>query len=121
MVQCPSGPQNESLRNQAFLFMKYFVYILYSEKTGKFYKGSTNDIIDRIKRHNNSEEIATSFGVPWILVWYIRKETRGEAMILEKKLKNLTQLRLISFMKKYNEGINQNEPFIQKLISSSSS
>jgi predicted GIY-YIG superfamily endonuclease len=30
----------------------YFVYILYSEKLNRYYVGSTNNITDRIKRHN---------------------------------------------------------------------
>jgi predicted GIY-YIG superfamily endonuclease len=33
------------------------------------------------------------------------KETREEALALEKKLKNLNRTKLISFMKKYSDGI----------------
>jgi putative endonuclease len=31
----------------------YYVYILYSEKDGKFYIGSTPDLQNRITKHNN--------------------------------------------------------------------
>ncbi|RLD45773.1 MAG: hypothetical protein DRI86_05185, partial [Bacteroidetes bacterium] len=41
---------------ELFLFiiinMSYYTYILFSEKLGSFYKGSTSDIVDRINRHN---------------------------------------------------------------------
>ena len=32
--------------------MSYYTYILFSEKLGSIYKGSTSDIVDRINRHN---------------------------------------------------------------------
>ena len=85
--------------------MPYFVYILYSKSTGQFYKGQTSDIKERINRHNEQREVFTSSGAPWMLLWKISKETRQEALLLEKKLKNLSQERLIQFMKNYSEGI----------------
>ncbi|MGE5671793.1 MAG: GIY-YIG nuclease family protein [Fibrobacterota bacterium] len=45
-----------------------YVYILYSASLGKYYKGQTNDLQNRLYRHNNKQEKATSFGVPWTLV-----------------------------------------------------
>ena len=69
--------------------MSYFVYIMYSPTLKRFYKGQTKDIKDRIYRHNNGMEKATTAGVPWKLLWTTQKADRGEAMILERKLKNL--------------------------------
>ena len=57
-----------------------------------------------MKRHNAGYEHATQAGKPWILIWSAQKDTRGEAMKLESKLKNLTRERLVDFMKKYSEG-----------------
>ncbi len=85
--------------------MKYFVYILYSKSIQKFYIGQTNDMDQRLKRHNDGRENFTSKGVPWELVWFTPKESRSEAIILERKLKNLKQLRLVKFMQKYSSGI----------------
>ncbi|HTB31496.1 MAG TPA: GIY-YIG nuclease family protein [Bacteroidia bacterium] len=85
--------------------MPYFVYILYSKSTDQFYKGQTSDINERLIRHNGHRNVFTSGGNPWVLLWKIMKETRQEAIILEKKLKNLNREKLIGFMKKYNEGI----------------
>lgn len=85
--------------------MKYFVYILYSPSTDSFYKGQTSDINDRLSRHNNKQEQPTKFGAPWSLVWSTEKETRKEALILEKKMKNLSRDRTIEFIKKYKDGV----------------
>ena len=85
--------------------MCYFVYIIYSQSLDIYYKGQTNNLADRIKRHNSGQEKATSSGIPWILIWSTSKESRGEAMNLEQKLKNLSRKRLIDFISKYPEGI----------------
>jgi len=82
----------------------YFVYILQSEKTFEFYKGQAADIHERVKRHNMGIETATKHGVPWILIWFVKKTTRSEAVILEKKLKNLSRERTIRFIEKYHEN-----------------
>ena len=85
--------------------MKYYVYILYSSSIDSYYKGQTSDIDDRLNRHNNGQEKATKSGVPWKLVWSTKKETRGEALILERKLKNLSKERTIQFIDKYKAGV----------------
>ncbi|MBL7789689.1 MAG: GIY-YIG nuclease family protein [Chitinophagales bacterium] len=79
----------------------YYVYILYSEKHDKYYIGQTNDVKARIERHNNGLENYTSKYIPWILVGFITKPTRAEAVVLEKKLKNLSRERLQIFIAKY--------------------
>ncbi len=84
--------------------MQYYVYILYTEKFDKFYIGQTNNIFDRLQRHNSGSEKATKPYVPWILLWYTEKPSRAEAMILEKKLKNLSKERLHQFIQKYSKG-----------------
>ena len=83
----------------------FYCYILYSKKIDRFYKGHTNNLQDRISRHNAASEKATQEGVPWILCWTTSKNSRSEAMILEQKLKNLNRGRLIQFMLKYEQGI----------------
>ena len=82
--------------------MPFTVYILYSEKLDKYYKGHTSNIIERLKRHNGGYEKYTKSGVPWKLVWTAEKSTRGEAQVLEYKLKNLSQKRLLDFIDKYS-------------------
>ncbi|MBI9062488.1 MAG: GIY-YIG nuclease family protein, partial [Marinilabiliaceae bacterium] len=35
--------------------MNYFVYILQSQRSGKYYCGQTNNVSDRLQRHNKGE------------------------------------------------------------------
>lgn len=82
--------------------MEHYVYILQSTVTKEFYRGMTNDLERRLKEHNNREEKYTRNGVPWNLVWWTIKSTRSEAMVLERKLKNLgSQERILKFIRKY--------------------
>jgi len=83
----------------------YYTYILYSHSTKLFYKGSTNNLSERLHRHNSGYEKATKNGAPWILLWHAEKANRSEAQLLEFKLKNLSQVRTFEFMLKYNDGI----------------
>ncbi len=47
----------------------YHVYILYSKKLQQYYVGQTEDIEQRLIRHNSGHGKHTKKGVPWILVW----------------------------------------------------
>jgi len=85
----------------------YFTYILYSESRDRYYKGHTRNIDSRLKRHNNGENISTSYGKPWTLVLALGKPTRNEAMKLERKLKNLNRERLEAFILKYKDHIEE--------------
>jgi putative endonuclease len=83
-------------------FMKYYVYILFSESHQRFYIGQTNGIEQRLQRHNGGYEKATSPYKPWKLILFLEKSTRAEAMVLEKKLKNLNTEDLKKFISKYS-------------------
>ena len=87
------------------LLMSYTVYILYSPSLKRFYKGFTSDIDSRILYHNGGHEDFTKKGIPWTLCWHTTKTTKSDALKLEKKLKNLTNSRLIELMLKYNEDL----------------
>ncbi len=64
-----------------------YVYILFSDKSSKYYVGQTVDIEKRLKRHDQGSVKSTKYGVPWKLVLLFNVETRSEAMILEKTIK----------------------------------
>ena len=85
--------------------MSHWVYILYSEKSDTYYKGQTDDLTKRIKRHNSGWEKATQNGTPWRIVWKTEKRDRSSAVKLEMKLKNLTRERLEKFIMKYSEPV----------------
>lgn len=83
----------------------FFTYILYSEKYNRFYTGQTNNLGIRLNRHNTGLEKSTKSYRPWKVVCSIEKSSRSEAMILEKKLKNLNTEDLKKFVEKY--GISE--------------
>ncbi len=81
----------------------FYTYILYSESFDKFYIGQTVDIVRRLERHNRGTEHATKPYIPWKMIWYANKETRVDAVSLEKKLKNLTKQRIREFVLKHSK------------------
>ncbi|MDX1653147.1 MAG: GIY-YIG nuclease family protein [Brumimicrobium sp.] len=82
--------------------MKYYTYILKSLEHDQFYIGQTDNIENRLKRHNDGYEKYTRKFRPWKVVLTIEKNSRSEAIILERKLKNLGSERLLQFIEKYS-------------------
>jgi putative endonuclease len=68
--------------------LNYFVYILFSDKLQSHYIGQTQNLNERLRRHNAGIEKYTSKGAPWNLKTFVTVSTRSEAMKLERKLKN---------------------------------
>ena len=96
-----SGTKTPTFIVGAF-FMVFHVYILYSESFDKYYVGQTANLQDRVLRHNSGTEKATKAYRPWLLRWHTENPSRSEAMELERKLKNLSKERIISFIQKYS-------------------
>jgi putative endonuclease len=67
----------------------FYVYILQSEKDNKLYIGQTNDINNRLERHNKGEVVATRNRRPLKMLVCKEFGTRKEAMVTEKYLKKL--------------------------------
>jgi putative endonuclease len=82
--------------------MKYFTYILKSINHDEYYVGQTDNMENRLVRHNNGYEKYTSKYMPWEVALKIEKNSRSEAIILERKLKNLGSKRLKHFIEKYS-------------------
>ncbi|MBY0434226.1 MAG: GIY-YIG nuclease family protein [Cyclobacteriaceae bacterium] len=76
--------------------MPFFVYILQSEVDGSFYIGQTNNLDDRLKRHNTGLEKYSRTKRPWKIFWSFQVESRAEAMKLERKIKNFKSRKRIS-------------------------
>ncbi|MPM48181.1 hypothetical protein SDC9_94905 [bioreactor metagenome] len=83
---------------------KFFVCILFSEAFQRYYIGQTNNLADRIERHNAGHVSSTKPYRPWKIVFHCEKPDRAAAMTLEKKLKNLSKPRIVSFIEKYSAG-----------------
>ena len=81
--------------------MKYFVYILYSENYDKFYYGQTQNVKERLERHNSGTVKSTKKFIPWRIFALAEFDTRSEAFKAEKKLKNCkSRERVKDFLKK---------------------
>ena len=65
----------------------YKVYVLYSSKYDQIYIGQTDDLEDRLERHNTGKSRYTKRYIPWELIYFEEYETRSEAMKREKELK----------------------------------
>lgn len=87
--------------------MDYIVYILRSLKDNKFYIGQTNNISDRIKRHNNGQVNATRNRRPLEVIHVEKFSNRAEAMRREKYLKSLKSPKYIreNIINKKRQGI----------------
>jgi putative endonuclease len=66
----------------------FYIYILQSEKTHRYYIGSTGNLEDRINRHNSGRNKATKAGTPWKVVYTEEFESRSEAIKRELELKS---------------------------------
>jgi putative endonuclease len=68
--------------------MAYFTYVLLSERTGRRYTGSCEDVDERLRRHNAGHSPSTRHGVPWKIVHCESFETRTDAVQRERFLKS---------------------------------
>ena len=66
----------------------YCVYVLYSIKFDRFYRGITDDIDRRLKEHNNGKMKSTKAFKPFKLVYFAGFENRMLAREKEKYLKS---------------------------------
>ena len=65
----------------------YYVYIIYSQKTNKFYVGSTNDLTRRIEDHNRGKTPYSKTGMPWVLKYSEAFPGRSSAYRRELEIK----------------------------------
>ena len=71
----------------SFLLMAYNVYILQSSKDGSYYVGSTQDIEERLERHNQGRTKYTKTNRPWELVYSEEHPDRSSAVKREQEIK----------------------------------
>ena len=68
--------------------MFYYIYILKSEKTRKYYVGSTNNIARRLERHNRGKVLSTKSETPWEMIYSEKFDTLSKARKRELQIKN---------------------------------
>jgi putative endonuclease len=68
--------------------MPYYFYVLQSEIDHSYYRGQTEDLDYRVRKHNNAESKSTKSKRPWKLVYSEEFATRSEAVRREQFLKS---------------------------------
>lgn len=76
----------------------YYVYILQSEKSGKYYTGYCSDIDTRILKHNSGATPSTKPGIPWKLVHSEIFLEKSSAIKREREIKNKKSRKYIEFL-----------------------
>ncbi|MCB1043887.1 MAG: GIY-YIG nuclease family protein [Acidobacteria bacterium] len=78
----------------------FWVYILQSQTSGRFYCGQTDDLVRRLREHNDphyqGSKTTKRFKGPWIVVWNRTCSTRAKAMELETHIKKRGIKRFLS-------------------------
>ena len=70
-------------------YLKGFVYILKSDKTGKYYIGSSDNPERRLEtQHNIGFVRSTRSGIPWKLVYSEEYEKKEDAQHRETEIKS---------------------------------
>jgi putative endonuclease len=83
----------------------YYVYVLISERDGDLYTGYTDDLKDRMNKHNNGEVKSTKNRTPLKLVYYEACLNQQDAIKREKYLKTTWGKRYIkSRLEQYLTG-----------------
>ena len=69
--------------------MIYYLYILKSLKDSKLYVGTTKNVEERLKQHNEGITPSTRYRKPFILLYTESYNTKQEALKRERYLKSL--------------------------------
>ena len=67
--------------------MPFFLYILQSESTGRFYIGQTEHVSERVAYHNAGYSKSLKNRGPWKLVFHEEHATRSSAVRRERQIK----------------------------------
>jgi putative endonuclease len=67
----------------------FFVYILEAFESKKYYIGQTENLEERVRKHNQGRNLSTKAFIPWKLKWWKEFGTRSEAVKTEKRLKGI--------------------------------
>jgi len=81
----------------------FWIYILQSEKNGRYYIGSTNNIERRLSEHNSGKTRSLKFIRPLKLVFKKPYESESEVKLMERKLKKYKSREIIDRIVKEQE------------------
>jgi len=76
----------------------HYVYVIQAGANSSYYVGSTRDVNQRLKRHNEGRSPYTKSKENWKLVYVEKYETSGEAMAREKEIKGMKSRKYIQHL-----------------------
>jgi putative endonuclease len=68
--------------------LMYYVYILQSQRNGRYYIGCTHNMVQRLEQHNSGMTKSTRNLRPWCLVFTEEFETLSQARSRELEIKS---------------------------------
>lgn len=88
---------------------RFFVYILHSESTGRYYVGETIDIENRLSEHNTHffPGAFTMRADDWTVFLTIECKNRTQARLIESHIKRMKSKTYILNLKKHPEMIEK--------------
>ncbi|MDP6822725.1 MAG: GIY-YIG nuclease family protein [Dehalococcoidia bacterium] len=66
----------------------FYAYVLQSQRSGRYYIGSTGDVDGRLAQHNAGMTRSTRHSRPWELVHFEAHATLSEARVRERLIKS---------------------------------
>jgi putative endonuclease len=84
----------------------FITYILYSEKSNRYYVGSTGNLEDRLKRHNTGRSTFTKRGIPWKIVYQKEYNSKSEAYQAELFIKSQKSRKFIEDIQKHKNTVS---------------
>jgi len=73
----------------------YYLYILQSLKDNSFYVGSTKNLVNRLKQHNQGKSKYSKTKRPWKIVYHEVYNTYAQAFQREKQIKSYKKRKII--------------------------
>ena len=72
----------------SILHPMYFTYIIYSATINRYYVGFTNNLSERLKRHNAKHKGFSNQASDWMVIYYESFNSKAMAMAREKQIKS---------------------------------
>jgi putative endonuclease len=82
----------------------FYVYILKSKITARYYIGRAKDVSERLMQHNRGRSRSTKSGRPWVLAYTESYPSRSDAMQRERFLKSPRGWKTLQQIKKGMTG-----------------
>jgi len=77
----------------------FYVYVIYSANGDCYYRGFSEQPIERLGQHNNAESRYTSRFDDWKLFHLEEYSTKKEALIREKRVKKYSKSQIVELSK----------------------